>query len=119
MKLTEIPSPIPCETKEYVLEAFDNRCNFQVYDGKIEHVSDFEMFAWARGKTMDEVVEWVKNKELEAKHEVHLAKERKQRNYTEVQKRLMLYAEEDRKRKIWEYEHYTEGEKGEGYFVPH
>jgi len=119
MKLTEIPSTNSV-TKEYLLEAFDDgmRFNFQVYNGKIEHVNDFEIFGWAKGKTMEEVVEWTEKKEKEHVEEKARWVKWKKELPSIMQQRQLLWDEEDRKIRAWEAEHYTEGEKGEGWFAP-
>ena len=117
MKLSLIPSPSACvNTEEYLLEAFDMRFNFQVYQGIIEHTNDYEIYGWAKGRTIEEVTEWTKKKEAEESELVRLAKEAKRNFYTRQQERLLQYEEERKKRKAWEAEHWTEMEKGEGYF---
>jgi len=115
MKLTELSNPSD-KTSEYLLEAFDMRFNFQVFDGKIEHVNDYEFFGWSIGKTMDKVVQWAVAKEKE--HEDYLAdaEKRKKELPSIMKQRQLLWEEENKKRKAWEADHYTEGEKGEGWF---
>lgn len=116
MKLTEILSP--GVTREYLLEAFGGmRFSFQVYDGKIEHVNDWEIYGWCKGKTIEEVVEWTKAKEDEQKAEaVKWANWKKEALPSLMQQRLLLWQEEDKKRKAWEAERWTNMEKGDGYF---
>ncbi len=119
MKLSLIPSPSACVyTEEYLLEAFgDMRFSFQVYQGIIEHTNDYEIYGWTKGRTMEEVVEWTEKKEAEESEFIRLAKEAKRNFYTKQQERILQYEEERNKRKAWEAEHYTEGEKGEGWFA--
>jgi len=118
MTITKIPSLVQCYSEEYRIEAFESWCCFQVFNGKIEYVTDYEMYSWAIGKTIVDVELWVKNKEEEELNE-KVKSDKSNKEYISIhKKRQLLYQEEHNKRKKWESHHWVEDEKGNGHFEP-
>ena len=60
MRHYKIPSSHEfCDTEQYVIEIFEHKFSFQIFRNKIEYVSDREMFGWSRGKTLNDVLNYL------------------------------------------------------------